>query len=277
MTGSNFSKLMYDIAREEGISLDAWSDEWAFRFTKGSEKAYIVSHHFPLNPASSEEICRDKSLTSDILKDAGIPVSEHLFLPNNALSSYAMMPSSLEICRAALASQGKIVLKDNYGTGGLKVFLVSGEEELQNAADEIFRVSAAMALSPYYHIREEYRTVMLDGEPRLFIRKERAHEILDGEVHFLNWKHNLGQGATGIPVSDPEVTDRLRELAGRTVRELNLRFASVDIIDAEEGFMVLEVNAGVMLEHFSGQNEECYNTAKEIYRKAVLSSFRKDG
>ena len=42
------------------------------------------------------------------------------------------------------------------------------------------------------------------------------------------------------------------------------------MIRTDEGFMVLEINAGVMMEHLSGEDPEYYEIAKGIYKDAVL-------
>ena len=48
-----------------------------------------------------------------------------------------------------------------------------------------------------------------------------------------------------------------------------MRFASVDVVETAEGLKVLEINSGVMMENFAGQDEESRSIAKEIYRDAV--------
>lgn len=89
----------------------------------------------------------------------------------------------------------------------------------------------------------------------------------------MNWKHNLGQGATGILVEESEDLKTLYPMAVEVMRAMNLRFASVDILKTKQGFMVLEVNAGVMMEHFAGQSEECFQKAKRIYKKAIQKAM----
>lgn len=45
------------------------------------------------------------------------------------------------------------------------------------------------------------------------------------------------------------------------------------MIKTEAGWKVLEVNAGVMMEHFASSGENQYITAKAIYRDAILKMF----
>lgn len=270
----NFGKLIKTIAKEEGINVQGFSGDWAFRLEKDGKVRFTVGYHFPLNCSSAKELCQDKCLTYEVLTAAGIPAAEHLFFPNPV--SVAGIDRDTPWNRAmTLIREGKeVVVKNNYGTGGNQVYRVKTEEELRETVETVYQKSYAASLSPFYEIREEYRVVMLSGTPRLTIRKERESRINEkGEKEYLNWKHNLGQGATGIIVTDKKVLNKLYALAKQAVDVLGIRFASVDIIDAPEGFMILEVNAGVMLEHFSGQSAECFALAKEVYRAAILAAF----
>ena len=94
-----------------------------------------------------------------------------------------------------------------------------------------------------------------------------------GEKARLNWKHNLGQGAEGVIVRDQKILRKLHSLAKRAAAAVQADFLSVDIIDAEGKLQVLEMNGGVMMEHFSGQDAECRRIAKRIYKKAVRLLF----
>ena len=90
-----------------------------------------------------------------------------------------------------------------------------------------------------------------------------------GERILLNWRHNLGQGARALPVRDKETRREVGLIARRVFEGLNVRFASVDVVETAEGLKVLEINSGVMMENFAGQDEESRSIAKEIYRDAV--------
>ena len=90
-----------------------------------------------------------------------------------------------------------------------------------------------------------------------------------GERILLNWRHNLGQGARALPVRDEETRREVGLIARRVFEGLNVRFASVDVVETAEGLKVLEINSGVMMENFAGQDEESRQIAKEIYRDAI--------
>ena len=160
-----------------------------------------------------------------------------------------------------------------------------------------------MAVSKFYEIEDEYRAIILDGKIRLIYRKKRpqitgdgVHSIAGlcmlyadhgqlpsefgvadfsripakGEKVILNWKHNLGLGAHADLLSDGPVRKELSDIVSRVYKEIGVRFASIDIVGTNEGFKVLEINSGVMMENFAGQSSQNYLTAKKIYRDAIL-------
>lgn len=166
-----------------------------------------------------------------------------------------------------------------------------------------------MAVCHYEDIQSEYRLVVLDGEIRLAFSKVSVRHLLvmvcqqsancwqeaiaKGQIHsflvpneaelskvpakdetyLLNWKHNLGQGASALTLSILDLEEELVSLVKKTAKALGIRFASIDMIKTKEGWKVLEVNAGVMMEHFASSGENQYITAKEIYRDAILKMF----
>ena len=94
-----------------------------------------------------------------------------------------------------------------------------------------------------------------------------------GEAFYLSWKHNLGCGASAVLEEPDADTEQIGEILSVLSERMGLKFASVDLIRCKEGVKVLEINSGVMMEYFSGQDENTYRIAKEIYREAVLLSF----
>ena len=74
--------------------------------------------------------------------------------------------------------------------------------------------------------------------------------------------------------SDKVLIGKLSNFALRVAEQLNLKFASIDIVkDKNGGYKVLEINSGVMMETFSKLNEHNYEIAKHIYRSAIYDYF----
>ena len=255
-----FPSILYEIAEENGCTIDSFSDLWGHRICSGRKTMFIVGYQFPLNPASSKELCQDKALTFDVLTKAGIPAVEHYFYPAFPSKTEPSPFRDRDFAKKLIETEGRAVLKDNYGTGGNQVYLV-----------ESIGDSYAAALSPFCEILNEYRFVMLDEEVQLVIRKDRQYTTDEnGSRVYATWKHNLGQGAAGTVITDSLWIEALSKTVKDTVRALNMRFCSVDLVVTKEGVKVLEVNGGVMMEHFAKQSEENYQTAKAIYRKAIV-------
>ena len=299
---SNFVKILREIADELKLEIRDYSSDWAFRLSNGKKQVYIVGYQFPLNSSTAREICQDKALASEILTDMGIPNVVHTFLPAPEIAGYMDTEDPEEVFRRIILTSPYAVVKDNYGTGGHRVYRVRTLPEFREVMSQLMERTRAACISPYYEIDEEYRIVLLQGKPMLTLRKERAsvtgdgqrsvkelipeelrdksyirdmeQELLlyvpaEGEKVRLNWKHNLGQGAEGVRVTDPKLLKKLHPLAKRAAEAVNADFLSVDVIRADGKYLVLEMNGGVMMEHFSGQNEECRKIAKRIYKKAV--------
>jgi glutathione synthase/RimK-type ligase-like ATP-grasp enzyme len=89
----------------------------------------------------------------------------------------------------------------------------------------------------------------------------------------LDWRHNLEQGARPEVVEDQSLWARLEQIATAGARELNIHFASIDIIQSQGQLLILEVNAGVMMEKFIRLAPDGYVRAKAIYARAVEAMF----
>ena len=99
---------------------------------------------------------------------------------------------------------------------------------------------------------------------------EHQLDVLEsGQRYALNWKHNLGQGAAPEIVQDTALMARLSDLALKAVKAVGITFASVDIIQVKNQMMVLEINSGIMMDHFSQTSDAHYQMAKSIYREAI--------
>ena len=271
---THFVQIIRELCEELGIEAESYSNDWGFRLQKDGKTRYLVGYHFPLNRSSAKELCQDKSLTFDALRSAGVPAVPHMFIPSRAAGGDGDLTKLIPILKLLIMKDGYVVVKDNYGTGGNRVFRFTDADAALAKIGELHEIMYGACISPWQEIREEYRVTMLEGEPQLVIRKERrSKEREDGTKEYLEWRHNLGLGAVAEIVTDPEILERVEEIAVRAAEALDITFASVDIVETPEGLRVLEVNAGVMMEHFAGQNEETYGIAKSVYRKALIRSF----
>jgi glutathione synthase/RimK-type ligase-like ATP-grasp enzyme len=95
-----------------------------------------------------------------------------------------------------------------------------------------------------------------------------------GATRLLNWRHNLGQGATVkmLDPSSPEVAPALRMALG-AAGAMNLAYGSVDVIEGAGGPRVMEVNSGLMMEFLARSIEGGYELARRVYRRAFGMMF----
>lgn len=105
--------------------------------------------------------------------------------------------------------------------------------------------------------------------------EEWARVPSEGEPVPLQWKHNLGQGAsvdTNVPA---EKARALEVVALAGARALGTQFCSADVIEVEnDGFMIMEINGGVMMDSLIGQlGDDGIALASRIYEKAVLGAL----
>ena len=89
----------------------------------------------------------------------------------------------------------------------------------------------------------------------------------------LGWKHNLGLGARAELLEDGPLKKEIEDIVAAVAICLGVRFASIDVALTNEGLKVLEINSGVMMENFAGQDETSREIAKSIYRDAIRLMF----
>jgi glutathione synthase/RimK-type ligase-like ATP-grasp enzyme len=299
-----FVKIIKEICSENGIGLESFSYDWIFHLSKNGKTAHIFGYQFGNNSATSQLICADKCATSDILLFNKIPAVRHEFFMSPTNINYVGVSGNWERILKLLQTFGKVVCKANEGSGGDNVYLVSTQFELERAAHKIFSQSRAMAVSPFYEIEKEFRAVILDNKvmltyaknipfiegdgtstlrdllisyaqthtdfPLNFNESDNDLDVLEtGKKYYLNWKHNLGQGAYPEIVQDESLVMELSDFALKAAKAVGIKFASVDIIKVKNDFMVLEINSGVMMDYFSQISDANYQTTKQIYREAI--------
>ncbi len=301
-------KIIREICAESGYTFRSFSYDWILQISKSfSEKSmFIYGYQFPLNDSASDQICCDKAALSAVLNGNGIAAAEHNFFMSPSNIHYTGEDGNWQRIIDIFEQYGKkAVLKRNTGSGGGGVFAVNNRTELERAASEIFRTCRAMTVSPFYDIEDEFRLIMLAGKPKLIYKKIRPCVYGDGKsdiftlsynkygsavseaefsvplydipekgkLVYLNWKHNLGRGASAEEITDKILIDSLSALAVSAVNLLHINFCSVDIVMTSGKLLILEINSGVMMENFSSFNEVCYDKAKNIYREAINNYF----
>lgn len=263
---SVYHQTLEEICHESGISLTWLSAGWMAQLDKGEERHRILGHKFDLNSAASSLVADDKYATYEVLRQDGVPVISHnIVYEYTNHEPYATGKNSLEyILNFFTAHDKHIVIKPNLGQCGNNVFQITSEDQIPAALKKIFHQSMSASMCPFYHIRHEYRVIVLDGEECLSYQKNLGK----------GWKFNLCHGATAQPIQDKIMHQCIVNLAKRAAKALNLRFCSVDVIDTmDHELMIMEVNSGVMTENYLKQYPAQREHVKAIYRDAIQKMF----
>lgn len=290
----SFASILNDICKECNIAIESLSDNFVFRLRYDGSIKYIIARQLGLNSDSVSSICCDKVATSCVLELLGVQHVVHHLVSGRS--------GNFDSIYNYLRKYGVIVCKDNNGTCGRSVFKAESESDVPIILDRL-KGTKAIAVSPYYEIKNEFRVVVLNNQIKLVYRKIRPYVVGDGvstlsqliegarlrcdvgnlnvilpagDAYLLDWRHNLSGGAKGELVELVDLDKRIYSIATDTALKLGLNFASIDIVEYDGRFEVLEINSGVMLDHFASQNELYYNIVKDIYKEAILTVFSRE-
>jgi RimK family alpha-L-glutamate ligase len=172
-----------------------------------------------VNSASSIERTVDKYYTSFLLADAGIPTPRTL------------VTEDFRTALTACVEMKDVVLKPLFGSEGKGMVRISDEETA-------YRVLRAWELNRYIYYIQEYLP-HFQKDIRAFVVGDRvvAAMLRTGT----GWKTNYSKGAKVEPVA---LRGEMEALALRAVRLLQLDYAGVDLMTAEDGkTYVIEINS----------------------------------
>jgi glutathione synthase/RimK-type ligase-like ATP-grasp enzyme len=272
----------------------------AFGYDIGLNSA--VAHRIANDKAATAEVLEMSGIAC---------VPHTLFLSPEMNQYVAQPGSWEAMLRLLDANPHGIVVKPNEGTTGESVFLVKTKAALELAVSRIFASHLSLAISPYVDIEDEVRVVLLDGDPIVVYGKNRPSIVGDGqrsllelalaataaaqrstvlpgmiadldktELDFilpsgqrrvLNWRHNLDAGAHPTLLNDGKVRDACVGIAIRAAKAIDIRFASIDIVQVGGVWRVLEINSGVMMEALSQRHPDLVYAA---YHSALDRLFQ---
>ena len=298
----NLIKIVHEVINETNFeigydryAIDLLCDRYVISIldTDTDVRHNIIGYTFPLNNAASNEICRDKCACAELLRKHRIPcVRCKLFITSRDNDN--TVEDMIKYCKDV---GFPVVIKDNHGTCGKKVYLIRNTYELRNTVSSVNMTH--ICVNKFIDIKDEYRVIVLNGEIQLCYTKMRPYVIgdgistvreliqsngikidtiqsygvsmdsiiEDGQKQILTWKHNLCNGAVPQIVDNP--CQEIVTIAQDASRILGMNFCSVDIMSDGINLSVIEVNSGVMMEYFSKYNDNCYAIAKSIYRNAI--------
>jgi ribosomal protein S6--L-glutamate ligase len=173
-----------------------------------------------LNPPAALEACVDKYLATSKLAAAGLPVPPTIVCQNADAAIDAFQ-----------ALGGDVVVKPLFGSEGRGLVRVSDPELAWRTFKTLERLQAVIYLQQFApHPGWDLRVLVLGG--RVF-GAMRRHARDD-------WRTNVAQGGRAEAVTPTADEERLALQAAAAV---GADFAGVDLLPAETGYVVLEVNA----------------------------------
>jgi RimK family alpha-L-glutamate ligase len=232
-TGSAIDPLTIDMRVDGGASLIAGGeslygyDAFIMRgFNRDGETDYQYEilellegkGKLVVNSPAALSLAESKAQTTFCFQEAGIPV------PRTTVTH------SVKAAREALADYGKAVLKPLYGSQGADMEIVSSVN-----ADEILPA-----------FLEKHRVIYMQEFIENNGRDIRAFVVGDevpGAIYRVasegQWRTNVAQGGSAHACV---LSAELRDLCVEATRTAGLEYTGVDIIEGQDGPMVLEVN-----------------------------------
>lgn len=295
---NSIQKLITDICESKGIKYTFVSKDWVMIMEKNNITRYLIGYKFDLNNHAVGQICDDKYALFDVLRNFNIPITEYYLLYKNY--------DREEVLKYAKKYNLNMVVKSNTGTCGNDMYHTMNEEDLFFYIDKLLNKHFSISISPFYEIKHEYRSIILNNNIELFYGKEKPIVVGDGkrtiyelllefndyyfknievteelnrvldkdEVFEYNWQFNLSKGSRPFFANDTKLINDIEKLALTVAKKLNLNFVSVDIIELVTGeLLVLEANSGVMMENFIQLVENGKEIATNIYSKVIDEMF----
>lgn len=184
--------------------------------------------------AGSEAIAssRSKSRSFEIMRAAGLPLPRTMSVTNRAQLQEAIK----------LIGGFPLLIKLNESTHGRGVWLVPNRATAE-AVQDILRERGLTMLV------QEFIAESDGADIRLIIVGDRCVAAMRRRAPAGEFRSNLHRGGSAVPLKPP---DGYVDLAVRAARAHQLDVAGVDIIEAERGPLLLELNSSPGLEGIEG-------------------------
>ncbi len=191
-------------------------------------RQFEMQGSYPLNESVAITRARDKLRALQLLARQGIdlPITGIAHSPDDTADLIAMVGGA------------PLVVKLVEGTQGIGVVLAETRQAAESVIDA-FRGQNAHILV------QEYITEAQGKDIRCLVVGDRVVGAIERQAKEGEFRSNLHRGGSARRV---EITEREREIALRATSTLGLDVAGVDILRADRGPLVMEVNASPGLE-----------------------------
>ena len=184
------------------------------------------------NSVESIVKCDDKMLTHLCLVNQGIKmpttVSSTLCYTDNGYRDYL----KLVVDKVGLP----MIIKENYGSLGKRVYLINNYEELLAKENELIHIPHIFQEFIECSKGKDYRIIVIGGKVVAYMKRENKNSYLS----------NLATGGTASKVTLPKV---FLDTAEKAAKIIGLDYCGVDILEGPSGEPILaEVNSNAFYE-----------------------------
>ena len=172
-----------------------------------------------INSRESLELASDKFLTSVFLERYNIPTPKTVICENpyDALEMYEELGSD-------------VVIKPLFGSKGIGISRLNDKGLAENVIISLGQLNKVFYLQEFIeHYNRDIRIFVIGNEAIAGM-----YRVSD------NWKTNVHAGAHVEPI---ELNKELKTLAVKAAQVVKTEIAGVDIVESENGYLVLEVNS----------------------------------
>jgi ribosomal protein S6--L-glutamate ligase len=204
---------------------------------------------------------RNKAEVLARLSRAGVPVPDTTLVSN---------PVDDEAVAGAVESfDPPVVVKPNSTTRGVGVAKVDDVDSVLGVTDYLDLVHDYRATGDRSYLLQEflpratdYRAMVLDGEFAGAVERR----LSEAATAAGQWKHNVHRGAEAVGV---DLDPRLRDLAERVARVLDVPLLGVDLLVTDDRAVVNETNARPTVDQATKYEPGFYDRLADLVRRQV--------
>jgi ribosomal protein S6--L-glutamate ligase len=190
-------------------------------------------------------------------------------LPVPATTMVSSPVDEAALVDAAADLSWPVVIKPNSTTRGTGVTKVEDVDSLLGVADYLDLVHDYRAtgdktflLQEYLPDARDYRVMVVDGSYAGAVERKLPTAERDAG----RWKHNVHRGASAVGVDLP---DRLRALAERAARTLDVPLLGVDLLVSDDRAVVAETNARPTVDAATKYVPDFYDRLAALIRRTA--------
>ncbi len=241
-----------------GVACERVSDNGnVLRLYQEGRPVYFMRNKHPFNDYVSGRLAEDKAYQNEFFSEAGLrlPLTLEIFNPLadarfERYKTHASIPDVLADVEERMTYP--VVVKRNRASLSQGVYLEGSREGLDGRLRDLFENSGYfdnILLVQAFVSGPEYRIVASGDE--LLLAYEKVSDPVDGKGD-LNPLHQADGQA--IRVEDEKLLGKMETVVEGVVSVLDLGFYAIDVILADSGFYILEVNPNPICYFYNSHN-----------------------